>query len=305
MKTSLVIMAAGLGSRYGGGIKQMDPLGANGEIMMDYSIFDALEAGFNKIVFIIRRDLDEDFRALIGSKIEKVAEVAYAYQELENLPEGFSVPEGRKKPWGTGQAILAAKELIHEPFAVINADDYYGKEGFRVLHELLVENNKESGEGKIPVAMTAFVLKNTLSANGGVTRGIVSTDENGKLIGIKETKNLVRTEQGAGIETPEGIVEIDPESPVSMNMWGLTPAFLDVLTDGFREFLASEEGDPLTKEYLLPTIIDGLVRENRAEVKVLHSGDVWFGVTYAEDKAYVQNEIRKLIDEGIYRTPLF
>ena len=207
-KTALVILAAGIGSRFGGGIKQLEPVGPNGEIIMDFSIYDALEAGFNKIVFIIRKDLDADFRRIIGERIEKVAEVAYAYQEIDDLPEGFSVPEGRKKPWGTGHALLCARDVISEPFAVINADDYYGKKGCLALHDALT---REEESEKEQICMAGFVLGNTLSDNGGVTRGICSQDEEGRLIGIVETKNIIRTEGGSGAAamTDDGLVPVD------------------------------------------------------------------------------------------------
>lgn len=198
-KTTLVIMAAGIGSRFGKGIKQLEPVGKNGEIIMDYSIHDALEAGFNKIVFVIRRDLEEDFKRVIGSRIEKIAEVAYAYQELDDLPAGFVKPEGRTKPWGTGQAVLCAKELIQEPFAVINADDYYGKEPFVKLHDYLIQEHTLE-EGASPICMAGFVLGNTLSDNGGVTRGVCETDAEGNLIGIHETSNIVKTPEGAAVK---------------------------------------------------------------------------------------------------------
>lgn len=304
MKTTLAIMAAGIGSRYGGGIKQMDPMGPGGEIMMDYSVHDALEAGFDKIVFIIRKDLDEEFRKLIGSRVERVAEVAYAYQELDDLPPGFTVPEGRVKPWGTGQALLAAKDLIHEPFCVINADDYYGKNGYVEIHDLLIKNEKPA-DGKLPVLMAGFVLKNTLSENGGVTRGLVDIDERGDLTAIHETKNIVKTEAGPAVLTDQGAVLIDPETLVSMNMWGLTPDFLDALEGSFVKFLSEKDEDPLRREFLLPNIIDHFVQRGEAEVRVLRTDDIWFGVTFHEDRENVRAELQKLTDAGVYRTPLF
>lgn len=305
MDTTLVILAAGIGSRYGGGIKQLEKVGPNGEIIMDYSIYDALEAGFNKVVFIIRRDLDEEFRSIIGSRIEKAVKVEYAYQELNNLPEGFSVPAGRVKPWGTGQALLAAKDFVHEPFIVINADDYYGKEGFEKVHDCLI-----SGEGKDEpgnICMAGFVLENTLSDNGGVTRGVCLQDDKGRLIGIKETKNIIKTDAGMGAAemTDDGLQVINPNSLVSMNMWGLQPSFMGVLEKGFPEFLKSIPAGNLTAEYLLPNIVDGLLKEGNADIQVLHSSDRWFGVTYQEDKQTVKNEFAKLIAKGVYSSPLF
>lgn len=304
-KTALVIMAAGIGSRYGGGIKQLEAVGPNGEIIMDYSIHDALEAGFNKVIFIIRRDLEEEFRRLIGDRIEKVTEVAYAFQELSDLPEGFSLPEGRTKPWGTGQAILAAKDVISEPFCVINADDYYGREGYRALHQALVET-EDCGTGeKQRICMTAFVLGNTLSDNGGVTRGILELKDSGELIGIRETKNIIRTAEGASAIRDDGLTPLDTESLVSMNMWGLQPSFVNLLENGFREFLSKDDDTLLTREYLLPDIIDRLVGAGKAEVEVLKSEDTWFGVTYREDRDSVRESIAKLVEEGVYRTPLY
>ena len=287
-KTSLVILAAGIGSRYGGGIKQMDPIGPNGEIMMDYSIHDAIEAGFDKVVFIIRKDLDEDFRAIIGDRISKKIEVAYAYQELSDLPEGFDVPE-------------AAKDVINEPFAVINADDYYGKKGFALLHDILVNEDKVK---PVPVSMCAFVLKNTLSDNGGVTRGILSTDADGNLTGISETKNIIKTPEGAAV-SKDGKLEILPDDAlVSMNMWGYTPEIMPLLEREFVTFLGNGEGDPLTKEFLLPIVSDKLLASDEISIKVVRSDDVWFGVTYKEDKDAVKASIADLIDKGVYSSPL-
>ena len=306
-KTTLVIMAAGIGSRYGGGIKQMESFGPSGEIMMDYSVFDALEAGFEKVVFIIRKDMDEDFRRIIGDRIAKVTEVAYAYQEKDDLPEGFSVPEGRVKPWGTGQALLAAKDVVDGPFVVINADDYYGKNGFRMLRELQLREAEESGEGPERISMAGFVLGNTLSENGGVTRGVCAVDEKGELTGITETKNIISTDggRGAAVMSDDGLLPLDRESLVSMNMWGLHPSFFPILEEGFPKFLAELGTEEKTKEYLLPTIIDGLLQEGKAEVSVLRTEDVWFGVTYQEDKEAVKEAIRRLIAKGVYKTPLF
>lgn len=303
-KSALVILAAGIGSRFGGGIKQLEPVGPNGEIIMDYSIYDAIEAGFDKVVFIIRRDLDEDFRRIIGDRISKVVEVEYAYQEIDDLPEGFTVPEGRKKPWGTGQAVLSAKDVIHEPFAVINADDYYGKEGFKLLHDVLT-SEMDPNDGPEKIYMAGFVLRNTLSDNGGVTRGICRQDEDGNLIGIDETKNIVKNGDGAAVETENGLIEVDPDSLVSMNMWGFSEKFVDDLKAGFPVFLKSIEGNELKAEYLLPIIVDGMLNEGKAVVKVLKSNDQWFGVTYKEDKDYVKESFAKLVEAGIYESPLF
>ena len=300
-KTTLVILAAGLGSRFGGGIKQLEPVGPNGEIIMEYSIYDALEAGFNKVVFIIRKELEADFKKIIGNKVARVTEVEYAFQDLKDLPEGFTVPQGRTKPWGTGQALLSCKNIVNEPFAVINADDYYGKEGFRKIHEYLTSDQRED----MDFCMAGFVLGNTLSENGGVTRGICKMDENGYLTDVKETKNIVKTKQGAGIELDGEVIPIEGNSLVSMNMWGFTPEFIEVLDKGFPEFLANiQEGD-LKAEYLLPTIVDRLIKEKLAKVCVLKSNDTWFGVTYKEDKERVAEAFKKLIADGVYQEKLF
>lgn len=301
MKTSLVIMAAGIGSRFGKGIKQLEPVGPGGEIIMDYSIHDALEAGFDRVVFIIRRDLEADFRAMIGDRMEKICPVAYAFQEKEDLPAGFTCPPERKKPWGTGQAVLACRSIVREPFLVINADDYYGKEGFRLAHDFLVENAAHKGA----FCMPGFILKNTLSENGAVTRGICRVNAEGYLTGVTETGGLVPTATGAATEQEGALVPVDENAIVSMNMWALTPDFLAELEAGFPRFLAGlREGD-VKSEYLLPAVIDQMVREGRATVKVLPTHDRWFGVTYAEDKAAVVASFRALYEKGVYHPGLY
>ena len=304
-KTSLVIMAAGIGSRFGGGIKQLEPVGPNGEIIMDYSIYDALEAGFDKIVFIIRKDIEADFREIIGNRIEKIANVEYAFQSIDDLPEGFSVPDGRTKPWGTGQAILSAKNVIHEPFLVINADDYYGKEGFKRLHEYMVNEMDEDGD-RMKMCMAGFVLANTLSENGGVTRGICEVDRNGYLKKVTETYEIYRQSDRMHAVTKEGEPTfVSANQHVSMNMFGLPVSFLEELEQGFPKFLANVKEGDLRSEYLLPTIVDQCIRENKAKVRLLETPDKWFGVTYKEDKPTVVAAIRKLIDDGVYPEKLF
>ena len=299
MKTTLVIMAAGIGSRFGGGIKQLAPVGLNGEIIMDYSIHDAIEAGFNKIVFIIRKDIKDAFKEAIGDRIEKICnnlgvEIAYAYQELNELPEGVELPAERTKPWGTGQAVLACKEVLHKPFAVINADDYYGKEGFKAVHEYLVNGGKS--------CMAGFVLKNTLPDNGGVTRGVCKMDEQNNLTEVVETKNIVKTATGAEADG----VAVDVNSLVSMNMWGLTPDFLDVLEKGFKEFFEKEvPGNPLKAEYLIPIFIGELLEQGKMSVKVLKTNDTWYGMTYHEDVAAVKDSFKKMLENGVYKADLF
>ena len=267
-KTALVIMAAGIGSRFGKGIKQLAPVGPNGEIIMDYSIYDAMEAGFDKVVFVIRKDLEEEFKKVIGNRIEKQVEVAYAYQELKDIPEQYQDKFAeRKKPWGTGQAVLCCKDVVKEPFVIINADDYYGKEGFKAVHEYLVNGGKS--------CMAGFVLKNTLSDNGGVTRGICKMDEDYNLTEVVETKNIVKTAAGAEAEG----MAVDVDSLVSMNMWGLTPDFLTTLEEGFKEFFEKEvPGNPLKAEYLIPIFIGELLEHGKISVKVLKTNDTWYGM---------------------------
>ncbi len=302
-KTTLVVMAAGIGSRFGGGIKQLEPVGPSGEIIIDYSVHDALEAGFDKVVFIIRKDLEKDFREVIGDRMESRIETAYAFQEMDDLPAGFTKPEGRTKPWGTGQAILCCKDIVKEPFAVINADDYYGKEAFVKVHDYLVQDHK-AGE-KMEFCMAGFLLGNTLSENGGVTRGICSVDEKHHLTKVTETKNIIKTDTGAAVQSENGVLTpVDTECPVSMNMWGLTPEIFSVLENGFADFLAGLS-DMRKGEYLIPSIIDELIQENRANVTVLESGDRWFGVTYKEDKPAVIRSFRELIAAGVYKEKLF
>lgn len=302
MDTALVIMAAGIGSRFGGGIKQLESVGPNGEIIMDYSIYDALEAGFNKLVFIIRKDIEEDFRNIIGNRIEAICakrgvQVAYAFQSLQDVPEGVTVPDERIKPWGTGQAVLCAGDVIDCPFAVINADDYYGKEAYVKLHDFLCRKQAPNA-----YAMAGFVLKNTLSENGGVTRGVCQVDGQGYLTDVVETKNIVKTPTGAEVEGRE----VDVMSHVSMNMWGLRPEFMEVLQSGFEEFFRTAAAqDPLKAEYLLPIYIGQLLRQGKVRVKVIETADKWFGVTYREDKPAVMESFRRLIADGIYTSPLF
>ena len=287
----------------GKGIKQLAPVGPNGEIIMDYSIHDALEAGFNKVVFIIRKDLEEEFRRVIGERIEKVTEVAYAFQSLDDLPEGFEKPADRTKPWGTGQAVLAAKAVLDEPFMVINADDYYGKEAYVKVHDYLVQEQPEDGIHHI--CMAGFRLGNTLSDNGSVTRGVCHI-EDGALVGVTETHNIFKTADGAEARDDNGNVEkLDIRSLVSMNMWGLTPAFMDTLEKGFVDFLQNVEEGDIKKEYLLPEMIDRLIKDGKAKVDVLETKDTWFGVTYQEDKAAVTAAFKKLVEDGVYPAQLY
>ena len=305
MKTALLIMAAGIGSRFGGGIKQLEPVGIYDEIIMDYSIHDAIAAGFNKIIFVIRKDIEKDFRERIGVRVEPLCEklgveVCYAFQDLYNIPEGYAVPEGRTKPWGTGQAVLAAKDMITEPFAVINADDYYGKEAFVRIHDYLVNPGQA-------YCMAGFILKNTLSENGGVTRGICQVKD-GMLTEVIETHNIVKTPEGAAVEGRA----VDPESFVSMNMWGFPaqqgqiPDYVEKLSRDFEVFFRDTvPGNPMKAEYLLPIHIGGLLQAGKVQVAVLETHDKWFGVTYKEDKALVVDSFRKLIESGVYGRELY
>lgn len=302
MKISLVIMAAGLGSRFGQGIKQLEPVGLNNEIIMDYSIHDAIKAGFNKIIFIIRKDLEEEFSKVIGNRIKNICsrlgvEVCYTFQSLEDLPKGIVLSEGRKKPWGTGQAVLSCKDLINEPFAVINADDYYGKEAFKNIYSFL--SNCDTTK-PYEFCMSGFVLKNTLSDNGGVTRGICKFNEDNYLEEIVETKNIIKKDNKAFVNDEE----IDYNSNVSMNMWGFTPKFIELLEEGFEKFFENME-EELTKEYLLPIYIGELLKKKKISVKVLETNDKWFGITYKEDKDLVVNSFKELIEKGVYPVNLF
>ena len=297
MKTTLLIMAAGIGSRFGTGIKQLEPVDDSNHIIMDYSIHDAIEAGFNKVVFIIRKDIEEEFKEVIGNRIAKICEkydvtVDYAFQDINDIPG--TLPEGRTKPWGTGQAVLAAKNILDTPFIVINADDYYGKEGFKAVHEYLVNGGKS--------CMAGFVLKNTLSDNGGVTRGICKMDTENNLTEVVETGNIIKTENGA---EADGVI-IDTDSLVSMNMWGLTPDFLNVLEEGFKEFFEKEVvKNPLKAEYLIPTFIGELLERGKISVKVLRSNDTWYGMTYKEDVVFVKERFNKMLEDGVYKADLF
>jgi len=290
-------MAAGIGSRFGGGIKQLEPVDEQGHIIMDYSIHDAIEAGFNKVVFIIRKDIENEFKDVIGNRIEAVCKahsvtVEYVFQDINDIPG--ELPEGRTKPWGTGQAVLAAKDVLTTPFVVINADDYYGKEGFREIHDYLVKGGQS--------CMAGFVLKNTLSDNGGVTRGICKMDEYNNLTEIVETSNIVKNAEGAEADG----VKLDTESLVSMNMWGLAPEFLKTLESGFQYFFEKVVPENLIKaEFLIPTFIGELLAEGRISVKVLRTNDTWYGMTYKEDVVAVKDSFREMLEKGIYREELF
>ncbi len=301
MNTTLLIMAAGLGSRYGGN-KQIDRIGPNGEILMEYSIHDAVQAGFDKVVFVIRKSMEDLFRSMIGDKISKKVEVAYAFQEYDSLPDSFVPPADRTKPYGTVHAVTCAMDLIHEPFAVINADDYYGRDAFRAmadsLHRMQNEDNKAS--------MVAYYLKNTVSKNGHVTRGICSTDDSGHLVRVTETYAILPFPDGTIRDIhddPDGVI-LDPDALVSMNLWGFSPSFFKAGRKYLSDFLKDASGDSLKKECLLPALVDHLMHTEGLKVEVLSTDAVWFGVTYKEDKEYVAGELKKLHDNGTYPAAL-
>lgn len=299
--TSLVIMAAGMGSRFGG-IKQLEPVGPSGEIIMDYSIYDALEAGFNKVVFIIRRDLEKDFKEIIGNRIEKLVHVEYVFQELDDLPVGYHKPEGRTKPWGTGQAILCCKDVVKEPFAVINADDYYGKEAFHKIYQFLNDPSYHENQ----YCMAGFILGNTLSENGTVTRGVCK-GENGVLKHIVETSGIKQEGDHAVAKDDAGNdIILDLDSLVSMNMWGFKPGLFSELEKGFANFQASlTDENRLKKEYLLPEVVGDLIKNQKVEVSILKTSDRWFGVTYREDTETVVKSFQDLVNSGVYPSKLF
>ena len=308
METTLLIMAAGIGSRFGTGIKQLEPVDASNHIIMDYSMHDAIEAGFNHVVFIIRKDIEKEFKEVIGDRIASICSahnvtVDYAFQDIKDIPG--TLPEGRTKPWGTGQAVLTVKDLVHEPFLVINADDYYGREGFFKIHDYMV--NEMDTEGDVyDMCMGGFILENTLSENGTVTRGVCEVNPDGTLRDVTETYDIERKGNGIFANDEQGNpVVVDARQYVSMNMWGLPPKFLDALEAGFPEFLDGiKEGD-VKAEYLLPKVIDQQIKSGKAHVRVLETRDKWFGVTYKEDKDAVVASIRKLIEDGIYKENLY
>ena len=291
MKTSLVILAAGIGSRFGGGVKQIAPVGPNGEIIIDYSIHDAIEAGFDKVVFVIRRDIEKDFREAIGDKTEKLCEVEYVFQDKTDLPYTPECAANRQKPWGTTHALYSCRNAVKEPFLIINADDYYGKTAYKKAHEYLVANAVKNDYG-----MIGFRLGNTLSDNGSVTRGICSANEDGWLTQIKETYGIEKKD-GAAVADGE---TISIDTLVSMNMWCFTPAIFPELELQLTSFLKNLPAEDVKSEHVLPTMVGELVSGGRGRVKVLESEDTWVGVTYAEDKPYVVEYFKRLIADGVY-----
>ncbi len=330
-QATLVVMAAGLGSRFKDGIKQLEPVGPHGEFIIDYSVYDALEAGFSKVVFIIRKELEDQFRWTIGDRIADKVQVEYVFQELDDIPDAYKgIFSKRTKPWGTGQAILCCKDVVHEPFLVINADDYYGKEAYQKAFRYLTQEEEpadsvdpETGGGdegdasvqkKLQICMVAYILKNTLSENGSVTRGVCTLGKDGMLRSVKEVPSIEKRGDAAVAIGKRSELELNPDSLVSMNMWGLTPDIFPVLESGFTEFLEQLKQEKtwrarlrrkknrpwLKKEYLLPTIIGDMLAEDAIDVKVLCSDDSWFGVTYKEDKGNVVQKIKDLTDQGLY-----
>lgn len=303
MDATLIIMAAGIGSRFGTGIKQLAKMAPNGEIIMDFSIYDAKEAGFTKIVFVIRKAIEQEFKEIIGDRLSRFMPVEYVYQELDDLPEGYEVPAGRVKPWGTGQAILACKDVVKEPFVIINADDYYGKEAFMKLHEFLISENEN--KEKMNLAMAGFSLKNTLSENGAVTRGVCVADENGYLEKVIETTGIQMVDGKIQCDNAAVSKWITPDTMVSMNMWAGYPDFLRYIDEGFARFLDTLGENSEKKEYLLPNIVAELLEKNLAAVKVLNTSDRWIGITYKEDIEPAQEKFRFMMKSGIYPMQLW
>ncbi len=303
VKPTLVIMAAGMGSRYGG-LKQIDPVGPNGEIIMDYSIYDALKAGFGKVVFVIKEEFQEIFRERIGYKIENLVNTAYVYQRIDDIPDGLQVPEGRVKPWGTGHAVLSCRNAVDTPFAVINADDFYGSSAFKLLNDYL--SSGCDAQERYRYSMAGFILENTLSDHGHVARGVCTVDSEGYLLEIHERTNIKKFEDEAKYsEDGQNWVGIPKNSIVSMNTWGFTPSIFGELEARFSSFFRDNSSNLLKAEYFLPAVVDQLISEGKAKVKVLPSKDRWYGVTYQEDKPLVTKAIRSFIEQGLYPEKLW
>ena len=303
-KPVLVIMAAGMGSRYGG-LKQIDPVDNEGHIIMDFSIFDAKRAGFEKVVFIIKKENEADFREAIGNRLEKYMEVAYAYQDINNIPEGYSVPDGRTKPWGTAHAVLSAIDVVDGPFAVINADDYYGSHAFQVIYDYLTTHEDDD---RYRYTMVGYRLKNTVTDNGYVSRGICELNSDRELVSVTERTRIEKKEDGIAYSEDGGETwtYVDEDVLVSMNMWGFTRSILDEIKAGLPAFLDKGlKENPMKCEYYLPAVVSDLLAEDRAVVKVLESEDKWYGVTYKEDKPVVVAAIQALKDGGLYPQKLW
>ena len=303
MKPTLLLLAAGMGSRYGG-LKQLDGLGPNGETIMDYSIYDAIKAGFGKIVFVIRKDFEKEFKEKVLSKYEGHIPAELVFQSLDALPEGYAVPEGREKPWGTNHAVMMAKDVIKEPFCVINCDDFYNRDSFMVIGKFLSELPENS---KNAYAMVGFRVGNTLSENGTVARGVCSTDENGLLTTVVERTEIMRVEGKVSYKDEEGQwVAIEDNTPVSMNMWGFSPDYFDYSEEYFKNFLADEKNHTnLKAEFFIPLMVNKLVNDKTATVKVLDTTSKWFGVTYSADREGTVERIQSLVNEGVYPSKLF
>lgn len=295
-KPTLLILAAGMGSRYGG-LKQLDAVGPSGEAIIDYSIYDALQAGFGKIVFIIRKELEQAFRERFGKMLEGNVPYSFAYQELDMLPEGYSIPEGREKPWGTGHAVWCARNHIDGPFAVINADDFYGREAYKTLAAAMQQNTRDH-------MMVAYYLKNTLSKHGHVSRGVCTTDSENYLIDVQEHTRISIKDGKVVFDDNGRLKELSPDLPVSMNFWGFRPSYFEWLDKYFTEFL-DNHGKELKSEYFIPTVVNHLINSGKERVKVLTSDAQWFGVTYREDKEEVMQRIAALTSRGVYPEPLW
>lgn len=302
MKPTLIVLAAGMGSRYGG-LKQMDPMGPNGETVLDYSVFDAIRAGFGKVVFVIREDFAEAFKEGVGARFAGRIEVDYAFQKLDDLPEGFAIPEGREKPWGTAHAVRAARHVVEGPFAVVNADDFYGADAYQVIARWFESLGGEGG--KSHYSMVGYPLKNTLSDHGSVNRGICQTDAGGLLTDVEEVVDIARGDDGVvrGTRLDGSITEIADDSPVSMNFWGFTREFFDQIETHFTEFLR-EKGGEMKSECYIPTVVDDFIRKDVADCTVLETSANWFGVTYPDDKPHVVESIAALVEAGDYPSPL-
>ena len=304
-KPVLVIMAAGMGSRYGG-LKQIDPVDKEGHIIMDFSVYDAVRAGFEKAIFIIKRENEQAFREAIGDRLSRFIQVSYVFQELDNIPEGFTVPEGRVKPWGTGHAVLSCIDEIDGPFVVINADDYYGVRAFQMAYDFLTDPEAEDAAGRY--MMVGYRLENTLTENGYVSRGVCVTDDEGYLRGINERTHIEKRGDGAAYTEDEGAswTELPADAAVSMNMWGFSADILEELKKRFVVFMEENlEKNPLKCEFFLPFVVDELLEEKKATVKVLKSADKWYGVTYKEDKPMVMAAVQNLKDQGLYPQKLW
>lgn len=302
-KATLIIMAAGMGSRYGG-LKQIDPVGKNGEFILDYSVYDAIEAGFDRVIFVIKREIEKDFKAVMDGKFEDKIKVEYAYQDINNIPSPFTVPKGRQKPWGTGHAVLACEDMINGPFAVVNSDDYYGRETFKLIFDEITKENSENG--KYNFCMVGFKAENTLTENGHVARGVCQINSAGYLTDIVERSKIARRDGKIMFTEDEKTwTEIPEGSTVSMNCWGFSKDMMKELKDRFYGFLEKNKDDLSKCEYFLPFVVDDLLKEDKASVKVLQTKEKWYGVTYTQDKQTVVDALREKTDKGFYPEKLW